>query len=171
MSSIEIELTKEQLIEKIALLKVQLAAKNTEYDKARGHYSIFRERPADERLKLEQLRDEQWDLEGQLATLNRKLTANPELEAKFTASFEEASAEIKKYLDQAREALSNAVRISKETGIPFRSSVVFNRDTYVPNTMQDKWEGLSDEFISEFSEENDFHLDSLGGDGWVTSYC
>lgn len=171
MSSENVELTKEQLTEKIELLKVQLAAKKTEYDKVTRNFSIFREEPVVDRLKADKLREERWDLEEQLTELKRRLTANPELEAKFTSTYEEASAEIRKYLEQAREALSNAVKVSKEKGIPFYSSVVFNGDTYVPNTMKNKWEGLSKEFISEFSEENDLHIDSLEGYGWVTSYC
>lgn len=163
-----LSLEKEISLKEIELNKLRQSYK--EHQQARN-YSVFREQPIAEREKASKLQGEIWELEEQLSELNRKLTANPELEARFKAAFEEASAEIKKHLTDAREALSNAIKVSKETGIPFSSGVVFNRDTYVPNTMKDKWKDLSNEFISEFSEENDFHIDSIEGYGWATSYC
>lgn len=74
-----------------------------------------------------------------------------EIELSLEEEFDELSDcildEIKMHLHNAEEALSRAVQLSNENGIPFSSGISFIWQTYIPNSYYDKFLQIDPEYV------------------------
>jgi hypothetical protein len=84
------------------------------------------------------------------------------MERAFRLAVDEAQNRIDEKMATARAALREAVQISEETGIPFRASVSPLSQSYVPNSLSEKFPGVDREFYSEIAGAS-------GEEGWQHS--
>lgn len=91
-----------------------------------------------------------------------------ELEKEFEEAYNKAYPLIDAELKMASEALSRAVDIAKEYGVPFRARVSPLSQGYIPTSLSKKFPKISSRFISEVCDVYDRHGDGLYP-GWQHS--
>ncbi len=74
-----------------------------------------------------------------------------EIERAFRLSYQDAQARIDVEMEKAWAAIQAAVKISEETGVPFSAGVSPLSQSYIPNSLQEKFPDLSREFYSELA--------------------
>lgn len=74
-----------------------------------------------------------------------------EVEREFRLALNGAQARIDAEMEKAWAAIQAAVKISEETGIPFSAGVSPLSQSYIPNSLQEKFPGVSSEFYSELA--------------------
>jgi hypothetical protein len=77
------------------------------------------------------------------------------LEKEFETAHETAITLIRVELAKAREALSAAVKIAEEHGVPFRSGISPLGQGYIPKSFKKKFPGIDENFVSEVAEVYD----------------
>lgn len=87
-----------------------------------------------------------------------------ELEAEFQAHWEKYEAKIQALVEKAHEALTKAVAIADEQGIPFYSSVSFLGQNYTPAVLP-QFSDLDQDKIDEITGT----YNEYGGEGWQHS--
>lgn len=94
-----------------------------------------------------------WD-DGEEQTGLGKYDVYPEdseVERSFRLAMGDAQARIDAKMDAAYAALQEAVKISEETGIPFGASISPLSQSYIPNSLQEKFPDIDREFYSELA--------------------
>lgn len=99
-----------------------------------------------------------------------------DLEKNFVKVFAEVQSKIDEQLAIANEALNKAEKISNEYGIPFKSGIVRNGDTYIPRGLSKKLDLVDKDFIRNYFEFEEISTGEYGGSvfsgyGWTKSYC
>lgn len=84
------------------------------------------------------------------------------MERTFRLAVKDAQSRIEAKMKEAREALDEAVKISEETGIPFRAWVSPLSQSYIPNSLSGKFPGVDREFCSELTTYGEY-------EGWQHS--
>jgi hypothetical protein len=85
-----------------------------------------------------------------------------DIEINFKKEFEKIQAEIQKHIENARNELKEAVKLSEKTGIPFVSNIVeFEQRGYLPKSFFDKWKSIKN--IGNIIENEDFYLGEYFG--------
>src|SRR5579864_907823 len=74
-----------------------------------------------------------------------------EAEREFRLALSDAQARIDAEMSKAWAALEAAVKISEETGIPFSAGVSPLSQSYIPNSLGEKFPGVDREFYSELA--------------------
>lgn len=74
-----------------------------------------------------------------------------EMERAFRLAMIDAQARIDAEMEKAWAAIKAAVKISEETGIPFSAGVSPLSQSYIPNSLSDKFPGVDREFYSELA--------------------
>lgn len=74
-----------------------------------------------------------------------------EMERAFRLAVDDAQARIDAELSKAHAAIRAACAISEETGIPFRAGVSPLSQSYIPDSMSEKFPGVDREFTSEIA--------------------
>lgn len=74
-----------------------------------------------------------------------------EAEREFRLALSDAQARIDAEMNKAWAALEAAVKISEETGIPFSAGVSPLSQSYIPNSLSEKFPGVDREFYSELA--------------------
>lgn len=134
-----------------------IAAVHTEQvERTRRDYSYgYGARSREEKYMATEIKsiDIQWD-DGELETgldqyhVNREDSA---VEREFRLAMAGAQARIDAEMDKAWAAIQAAVKISEETGIPFSAGVSPLSQSYIPNSLQEKFPDIDREFYSEIS--------------------
>lgn len=75
-----------------------------------------------------------------------------EVERSFRLAIEDAHKRIFEKMATARAALQEAVKISEETGIPFRAGVSPLSQSYIPNSLGDKFPDIDRSFVHDIAE-------------------
>lgn len=81
--------------------------------------------------------------------LERRKSLKNNLNIEFQKVAIEAMKEIKKHTDAAQASLRDAIKISEDAGIPFRASVSFLPNKYIPYTLS-KWDGVDSAILQNF---------------------
>lgn len=87
------------------------------------------------------------------------------VEREFRLAVQDASKKIKEKVALARKALQEAVEISEETGIPFRAGVSPLGNSYIPESINEKFPEIDSEFYSEITDA----YSEYGEPGWAHS--
>lgn len=74
-----------------------------------------------------------------------------EMERSFRLALSDAQARIDAEMDKAWAAVQAACKISEETGIPFSAGVSPLSQSYIPNSLSEKFPGVEREFYSELA--------------------
>lgn len=74
-----------------------------------------------------------------------------EVERAFRLAMNEAQSRIDEKMEEAWKAVNEAVKISEETGIPFSAGVSPLSQSYIPNSLAEKFPGVDREFYSDVS--------------------
>jgi hypothetical protein len=90
------------------------------------------------------------------------------LEEQFEATYDAAITSIRVEVAKAREALSAAVKIAEEHGVPFRSGISPLGQGYIPKSFEKKFPGIDENFVSEVADVYDRYGDGLYA-GWQHS--
>ena len=77
------------------------------------------------------------------------VTQDDEFQREFRLANNKASELIAKHLSDAEEALSKAVDVSEEYGVPFSSGISFLSQNFHPSTTSEKFPEVDSEFINE----------------------
>ncbi len=75
-----------------------------------------------------------------------------EVERSFRLAVKDAQARIDEKMSEAYAAVEAAVKISEETGVPFSAGVSPLSQSYIPNSLSDKFPGVDREFYSEVAD-------------------
>ena len=75
-----------------------------------------------------------------------------DIERAFRLAMYEAQERIDAKMSEARKALDEAVKISEETGIPFSAGISPLSQSYIPNSLSDKFPELDKSFAYEVAE-------------------
>jgi hypothetical protein len=97
--------------------------------------------------------DVQWD-DGELQKGLGRWSVNKEdseMERSFRLAVSDAHKRIDEKLDEAWTAIRAAVKISEETGIPFYAGVSPLGQSYIPNSLSEKFPEVDREFYSEIA--------------------
>lgn len=98
--------------------------------------------------------DVQWD-GGELQTGLKRydvVAEDSEMERQFRVAVADAQARIDAEMDKAWAAIQAAVKISEETGIPFRASVSPLSQSYIPDSMSSKFPDVDRSFCTEIAD-------------------
>lgn len=74
-----------------------------------------------------------------------------EMERAFRLASRDAQRRINEKLDQAMAALSEAEKISEETGIPFSSGISPLGQSYIPASLEDKHPDIDRDFVNDIT--------------------
>lgn len=96
--------------------------------------------------------DVKWD-GGEVEQLGRYdvYPEDSEMERTFRLAVSDAHKRIEEKMDKARAALDEAVQISEETGIPFSASVSPLSQSYIPNSLSEKFPDVDRDFYSDIT--------------------
>lgn len=89
------------------------------------------------------------------------------LEEEFTGLVKEHKSEIEDKIKEARQALSEAVKLSEKYGIPFHSGISFLSQGYTPSSFEDKFGELDTDVVSDLTDV--YPGGEYGGTGWEHS--
>ena len=98
--------------------------------------------------------DVKWDDGAEEKGLSRWAvhSEDSEIERAFRVAMIDAQNRIDEKLSEARRALQEAVKISNETGIPFRASVSPLSQCYIPESLSEKFPDLDKSAAYEMAE-------------------
>lgn len=91
-----------------------------------------------------------------------------EIEAEFTRLIDAHWAQISKKLEESDAALTEAMRLAREYGIPFSSSVSHIDQAYIPDSYKEKFEKLGTNFVEALTGVSEYDLENSYG-GWQHS--
>lgn len=72
-----------------------------------------------------------------------------QMERAFRLSVDDAQKRIREKTQEAHKALQEAVEISEETGIPFSAGISPLGQSYIPNSLSEKFPGVDREFYGD----------------------
>lgn len=100
--------------------------------------------------------------------MKEEMRKSQSLEDQFKNELNLALSEIQQHLNNAREEIQKATKISDITGIPFSSNVIcldIQRE-YTPKTFNKKWGKVEYDFMENLLSEFGMHHYQSGGQEW-----
>jgi hypothetical protein len=86
-----------------------------------------------------------------METKESKMTEADSIEKEFEELVNAHKDEIDAKVREASKALSEAVELSEKYGIPFRPSISFLRNSYFPESFDEKFSELDSEIVSDLT--------------------
>ncbi|HVI42690.1 MAG TPA: hypothetical protein VM577_18755 [Anaerovoracaceae bacterium] len=117
----------------------------------------------EEQKVIEDLRKQKAaEIAAEREELARKEAAD-KIREKFDVALKAAHAEINAHIENAREEINKAVKISEKTGVPFSSDVIeFTSRVYIPKSMAKKWPEVDYDILSDL----DLYTQDMDQPGW-----